>query len=180
MDFSSVNTSATRSTITAQDSSILFGSGQLPHGPLLCPNADVHVAAAIEECPPPQRRGQVGGHDAIPALRPAATPSGAGGTAGSDKIASSHEDQRVRPTRSLHRTSILLGHMPSTSRTADFVFLAEQVKSLQKNSKVASRAWTAHCDNYNGIKDSYRHDLASLRLFLRLPGIEALVCIFAR
>ena len=47
--------------------------------------------------------------------------------------------------------------------------LAEKVKNLQKNSKAASRAWTAHCDNYNGVRDPYKHDLASLRLFFEDP-----------
>ena len=52
---------------------------------------------------------------------------------------------------------------------ASNAILAVHVKRFQKEPRSFALLWTAHCGNYNGVKDPYRHDLASLKLFLADP-----------
>ena len=57
----------------------------------------------------------------------------------------------------------------SSTEFADLAHLAWRVKNLQRDLKFASPAWMAHCSNYNGVKDPYRHDPASLKLYVADP-----------
>ena len=55
----------------------------------------------------------------------------------------------------------------SCIESADIASFAAKVKHLQRESSDVRNRWTEHCGtNFNGVKDPYRHDKASLRFFL--------------
>ena len=167
--------------MNSRDIGILSGSGQLQRGPLhekrFCPDsswlytygdiafdkrfwdawevhlealtcpapsADAHDAAAVEECPPLPKRGRVGGQDAAAAAF-TATSSGTA-AAGDSCMNVIHADV--------------------------FVSLAEKAKSLQREDQDARTRWSEHCRaNHDGVKDPYKHTVASLRHFMDLHDL---------
>ena len=87
-----------------------------------------------------------------------------------DIIAACVETYEVGPAAAAPGPTATTSISPAANNSsidfAELASLAWRVQNSQRNSTDASRAWTAPCANYNGVKDPYRHNLTSQRLFL--------------